>query len=253
MGHVQYAVSLVTYLDILGFKDLIRTRTAGEISRIIRIVKEAVQPARFKTRLSAIPDDEYVNFSDLSVIATPLEKAPHNPPGSQLFSQVLNLVHAQSNLILDEAILIRGAVTIGEVVKSWGQLFGPAVVRAYELERDYARYPRIIIDARIFEVLDRLPGAWLNGKREDKRMLRRLLRKDRDGRLFVDYLRALQNELDEPSMYPAVLDQHHAFIRKGLKKYAHEPRIREKYEWLDKYHKATIAQLKGQLFMLPTY
>ncbi len=196
MGHVQYAVSLVTYLDILGFKDLIRTRSAGEISRIVRVVKEAVQPARFKTRLSAIPDDEYVNFSDLSLIATPLEKAPHNRPSSQLFSQVLHLVHAQSNLILDEAILIRGAVTIGEVVKSWGQLFGPAVVRAYELERDYARYPRIIIDARIFEVLDGLPGAWLNGKREDKRTLRRLLRKDRDGRLFVDYLRALQNELD---------------------------------------------------------
>jgi hypothetical protein len=251
MGHVHYSVSLVTYLDILGFKDLIRTRSAGEISRIVRVVKEAVHPARFKTRLSAIPDDEYVNFSDLSVIATPLEKAPHNPPGSQLFSQVLHLVHAQSSLVLDEAILIRGAVSIGEVVKSWGQLFGPAVVRAYELERDYARYPRIIVDARIFEILDRLPGAWLNGKREDKRTLRRLLSKDRDGRLFVDYLRALQGELDEPSMYPAVLEQHHALIRKGLRKYAQQPSIREKYEWLDKYHKATIAELKGRLFMPP--
>ncbi len=54
-------------------------------------------------------------------------------------------------------------------------------------------------------------------------------------------------------MYPAVLDQHHAFIRKGLKKYAQEPRIREKYEWLDQYHKATISELKGRLFMPPTY
>lgn len=244
MAHVEYEVSLVTYLDILGFKDLIQTRRAGEISRIIRVVKEAVQPARFKTKLSAIPDDQYVNFSDLSLIATPLEKARHNPPASQLFSLLLHLVHAQSSLILDEAIPIRGAVTIGEVVKSWGQLFGPAVVRAYELEKDYANYPRIIVDGRIFEVLDGIRGAWLNGKRADKRELRKLIRKDSDGMLFIDYLRVLRSELDDPSTYPVLLEQHHDFITKRLKKYALEPRIRAKYEWLDSYHNATIIGMK---------
>ncbi len=247
MAHVQYEVSLVTYLDILGFKALIQTRRAGEISRIIRVVKEAVQPARFKTKLKAIPDDQYVNFSDLSVIATPLEKARYNPPASQLFSQLLHLVHAQSRLIFDEAILIRGAVTIGDVVKSWGQLFGPAVVRAYELERDHAKYPRIIVDRRIFDVLDGIRGAWLNGKRADKRTLRGLVRKDSDGSLFVDYLRVLRSELDDPSTYPALLDQHHEFITNGLKKHALKPKIREKYKWLDSYHNATIAAMKMRL------
>ena len=37
--HVEYEVGLVTYVDILGFGELIRTKTAGEISRTIRVVK----------------------------------------------------------------------------------------------------------------------------------------------------------------------------------------------------------------------
>lgn len=58
MVQVKYEISLVSYLDIFGFKGLIQARRAGEMSRIIQVVKEAVRPARFKTRLSAIPDDE---------------------------------------------------------------------------------------------------------------------------------------------------------------------------------------------------
>ena len=51
-------------------------------------------------------------------------------------------------------------------------------------------------------------GAWLHDKRTDKRSLRELIRKASDGRLFVDYLRALRSELDDPSTYPAWLGQH---------------------------------------------
>lgn len=203
---------------------------------------EAVQPHHFKTKLVEIPDDEYVNFSDLTVISTPLQK-PHNPPGSELFFQLLHLVHAQSTLVIDEGILIRGAVTIGFVVKSWGQLFGPAVVRAYELERDVAKYPRIVIDRRIFQVLDSLPGAWLHDKRSNKRDLRKLMRKDDDGELFVDYLWAARDEVDNPTIYPAFLDRHRTLIEKRLKEHAHNRDIRKKYNWLKAYHEATVSRI----------
>jgi hypothetical protein len=242
MAHVRYSVALVAYLDILGFQELIATRSAGNISRIIRVVKEAVQPAHFKTKLRDIPDDQYVNFSDLSVIATPLEKARARP-AAQLFSLLLHLVHAQSTLLFDEGIVIRGAVTIGEVVKSWGQLFGPAVVRAYELEKDSAKYPRIIIDTRIFPAFRGIPGAWHTDERTDKDSLRSLISKDDDGWMFVDYLRAMYSELDDPSSYIGWLDKHRSFIRKQLRKHAAKPPIRQKYEWLDAYHRATVARV----------
>ena len=153
----------------------------------------------------------------------------------------------QARLVIDEGILIRGAVTIGEVVKSWGQLYGPGVVRAYELERDHAKYPRIIIDDRIFEALRGLVGAWLHDERTNRRALQLLTRRDTDRRRFVDYLRAVESELDDPAYYRVCLDRHHEVIRKGFQRYSRDRGIRTKYEWLKRYHEATIARMnKGR-------
>lgn len=41
---VGYKRSIVSYLDILGFRELVDTRSAGEISRILRILAETVRP-----------------------------------------------------------------------------------------------------------------------------------------------------------------------------------------------------------------
>ncbi len=242
MARVEYGVALVTYIDILGFRELIKTKSVSDISRILRLVKEAVRPAFFKTPLKEVPADQYVNFSDLTVISTPLEK-PHNPPGSELFFRLLQLVHAQSRLAIDEGILIRGAVTLGFIVKSQGLLFGPALVRAYELEQHVAKHPRIIIDKAIFRILDGLPGAWLHDKQTNKADLRRLMRKDDDGQLFVDYLWAARNEVDDPSVYPIFLDRHRKLIEERLELYAQNRDIRRKYKWLKRYHRETIARI----------
>ena len=130
-------------------------KEARGILRIIHDLQQAVEPTTYKTRLKATDngssDDQYQNFSDLSLIARPLEGVECPPLGAQLSDLLLHLVRAQARLIVDESILIRGTVTMGRVVKSRGELFGPAVVRAYELERDRAEYPRIIIDDRILQ------------------------------------------------------------------------------------------------------
>lgn len=244
---ICYKIALVTYLDILGFKDLIATRKAGEISRILRIFKEAVEPDTYKTRFKesavGIPADEYVNFSDLSLIVRPLDGGGVHPPGSQLFDLLLHIVRAQARLVIDEGILIRGAVTVGKAVKSSGQVFGPAVVRAYELERNVAKYPRIIIDESVFEVLKGVPGAWYNDERTDTSHLRLLTRRDADRRRFVDYLRVVQSELNDPAYYPDCLARHDEVIRNGLQHCRRNLCIWRKHRWLKRYHESTIDRL----------
>jgi hypothetical protein len=42
------------------------------------------------------------------------------------------------------------------------------------------------------------------------------LRRDFDGEYFVDYLRGIEEELDERSEFPGVLEQHQEFIKRGL-------------------------------------
>jgi hypothetical protein len=60
---VSYETSLLTYIDILGFQELIRTKTANEISRSIRVVRETVEPRRFKSTFPEIPTERFLNFS----------------------------------------------------------------------------------------------------------------------------------------------------------------------------------------------
>lgn len=246
---VEYEVGLVTFVDILGFGELIRTKTAGEISRTIRVVKAAVQPRQFrtgfKTKFKEIPDDDYANFSDLSIISIPLRRTEKAPPRGRLFSQLIHLVHAQTVLIVDEGIPIRGGVTVGKLVKSWGQLYGPAIVRAYELESKIAKYPRIVVGKEVFEELAMNSGLWVHDRTTDQEAVRSLLRQDDDGELFIDYLRVIWDELDDPGAdYETFLNRHHELIRERLVRYSREPEIRKKYEWMERYHAATTAQVK---------
>ena len=65
---VNYERSILTYTDILGFRELVATRSAGEISRAIRIVRDVVQPRRFKSSIPQFDEDDFRNFSDLCLI-----------------------------------------------------------------------------------------------------------------------------------------------------------------------------------------
>ncbi|HEV3219034.1 MAG TPA: hypothetical protein VGZ48_04640 [Candidatus Acidoferrales bacterium] len=247
--HVEYEMGLVTYVDILGFRELIRTKTAGEISRTIRVVKEAVQPHQskfgFKKKLSGVPDVDYVNFSDLSIVSTPVRRPKALPLGSLVY-QLIRLVHAQAILIADEGILIRGGITVGKLVKSWGQLFGPAIVRAYEIESKIAKSPRIVVGKEVFEELAINSGLWVHDRETEQESVRDLLRQDEDGELFIDYLRIIRNELDDPgSDYEIFLNRHREIIKRGLVRYARRPKIRKKYEWMERYHRATLARLNA--------
>jgi hypothetical protein len=60
---VNYEEALVTYLDMLGFRELVQCETAGRISRTIRLVREALRPDRDRARLYEMT---YQSFSDLN-------------------------------------------------------------------------------------------------------------------------------------------------------------------------------------------
>src|SRR5258708_18191832 len=103
-GKVRYTRSIVSYLDILGFRELVETRTAGEISRILRILAESVEPDPiFKSERI-----QFTRFSDTVIRSMPETRHyPHN-----FIFELRSILHAQIALI-PQGIPIRGAVTIG--------------------------------------------------------------------------------------------------------------------------------------------
>jgi len=224
--------SIISYLDILGFRDLIENRSAGEISQILRILAESVEPSSlFKNEKI-----QFTKFSDTVIRSTPESK---HYLRNFLF-ELRSILHSQIALI-PRGITVRGAVTIGEIVQSWKVVYGRGVVRAYELGSMEDSPPRIVIDNDALSSVrpaierDNLTGE-LNG----------LIRTE-GSITYLDYLSACEDELNAPEQeYSMFLRHHRDLIRSGLKKHAPRPGVFRKYEWLKDYHQRTLEDRFGQ-------
>lgn len=239
---VSYDLAVISYIDVLGFRNLIDTKTAGEISRIVRKLKERTQPDKEESQHQGM---KFFNFSDTAIRITPVIN-PHSKHGTgNLFFELLALVHVQYLLIL-EKIIVRGAVTIGEIVKSWGVVYGPGLVSAYEMEQK-ASNPRIIVDTTVFKHLRTNPALWVHDYAEEHKGVMDLLRKDEDGKLFVDYLRLIEGEMDTPEVYyPRFLRTHADLIAEGLIRHRLDRNVARKFKWLQKYHNSTVRNRFGK-------
>jgi len=88
---VSYEKSILTYIDILGFSELITNKSAGDISRSIRVVREAAQPKRFKITTPEISEADFRNFSDLCIIRKVIAGKGKFPASGEVHSQILHV------------------------------------------------------------------------------------------------------------------------------------------------------------------
>jgi len=228
---VQYRKSVISYIDILGFRDLIDSRSAGEISKVLRILAESVEPHP----LLKSERTKFTKFSDTVIRSTPFSvRKPQN-----FISELRHILHSHIALI-PRGVIVRGAVTIGDVVQSWKVVYGKGVVRAYELESKKDSPPRIVIDSDALTELRRdFEREGLNDE------LSGLIRVE-DSVAYLDYLRACEAELNVPEQeYPLFLRIHRNLIRSRLREYADSPRVLQKYEWLKAYHNRTLLERFG--------
>jgi hypothetical protein len=143
-------------------------------------------------------------------------------------------------VLVEMGLLVRGAVTVGEIERTYGVLFGPGLISAYELERKQAKYPRIVVDRRLIEALksNRLLRRY-DYDREMK-ILSYCIRLDDDGIPFIDYLGFMQKVLRKNQDYYALVETHKKFIEKNMLKFEGNESVLSKYLWLRKYHNAVI-------------
>ena len=153
-------------------------------------------------------------------------------------------------LVWSEHVFIRGALTFGEAVHTANEVYGPAIIRAYELERDVAVFPRVIIDPIIFvnfETQSTLRARHHNRK-SDREYLMNLITCGEDGVWFVDYLRAAQTESDDPDMYPNFIAKHKRMILRALGSQTVLTKVMHKYMWLASYHNKTVKSIGEEVW-----
>lgn len=154
-----------------------------------------------------------------------------------LHDEILSLVHAQTELMA-KGVIIRGGVTVGNIVADGNDLFGPGFNRAYFLESKCAIFPRIVVDAEAIQAMatDERLKAEHHDFEDEIKYLDGLLIIGGDGQRYVDYLHACYPELDEPERYKELLANHRQIIVDRAALVSLKPDVLKKYLWLACYH-----------------
>jgi hypothetical protein len=238
----QYQKSLLTYFDILGFREMVGSGADPEqVASRLRVFSRLSQPERGEMEKW---QHTFSHFSDLAVRNVPI-KAREELGVEQglLYWELLDLAYIQSHLA-EDGILIRGATTVGDIYVDDRLIFGPALIRAYELERGVASYPRIILDSRVLDRLADSPELCIPGVADQIKSLCTVLARDNDGTWFVDYLQATMHELaSQPTAYRKFLRRHRDVVRKAAAKFPELSSPAAKIGWLISYHNRTVGAL----------
>jgi hypothetical protein len=143
---LDYRRKLVAYIDVLGFKELIPENLQEEQK------KERIEEY-FKTVLALLSvlskrkePLEKLLLSDTILLTYPTQETP----SIREFQEIALAIGRVQYALALKGIWTRGALTRGEIdLRSKRNIVvGPALVRAYQLEKE-AKYPRVIVDPAI--------------------------------------------------------------------------------------------------------
>jgi len=238
----MYRRSVVTFIDVLGFKDIVAKKSFDEVRGIVRLMQ------RFAGAEAGDPfAPEVIAFSDSIIRVRPIHEGINAEYSyGCVYWEILDLLHAQTELV-NRGVLIRGGIALGDIHIEDGQVFGPGLIASYELESSYANFPRIVVSPELLRELDTNP-ALVNcdhAPADEKEYLAKILRRGEDGLHFIDYLRACRGELDDPDDYPPFLASHKQLIL-GESAGASLSRTTAKYLWLANYHNSVVDELDGK-------
>jgi len=240
----DYRECIVTFCDILGFSELVKNQPALVIENKLDAV---TRHTKLPPDMAAVFEAASFHFSDSVARILPLDSEANQRGVGLVFYELLDLVHAQMELVR-HGVFLRGGVTAGQVSYTSEQLFGPGMVRAYELESQIAVYPRIIVDPALIAAVATNSSLRkdTHDPMEEGRYVKSLLRRDADGIWFVDYLYAGRSEANSPAHFLRMLSDHKAAIEQQLARGGQLTRTTAKHTWLAHYHNAVVDQLEGE-------
>lgn len=254
--HGSFEERYVAFVDILGFRDIVKRMQADH--RLFLTVRDALKAidmqarefrdyrvakkqshqeliARGKVPLSDPPQLQMTSFSDCYVIS---ETSPA--------WHVVAGVQALGADLLAQGILCRGAIVKGPAYHRDRVLFGPAVIDAYELESQVAKYPRILVT----EPVRKATWAYHEG-----RWNRKLFIQDTDGCWFINVLTPSMSEWGPLSKANADLSNRRylhvvgKWLRHELLKSRNDLGRLSKLQWLGN-HFNRIARERGKLDLI---
>lgn len=260
--------TLVAYLDILGYKDIIRKESPKDfydsiknVFEGVRILRDSVQPNKvesnaereqqctadlLKTIKYKILSDViiiYWDYNDIERVNNQYyEEIDHDYSATVLFFDMVSTFVLQ--FIKVTGFLLRGGVCLGKFHSNTfdscllnGELiFSEAFVRAYELEQS-ANYPRILVDEPLYDLWKTKVESLSVHKSKTIVQVSR----DRDGELYLDIYKILNDspkDFKKGALSPIIKR-----INDMLASKKNDRRAWNKWHWFKEFHNEKIKSL----------
>ena len=191
---MNYETRICCFIDILGFRQHIEQTIDQEgndnVEKINKI-KYILDLSKKMTDDSGFSKSKIVTyFSDSIVISY-----DYSEP-SQLFHTLIDLLYVSFELA-NQGYLARGGVTIGKLIHTEEFIFGPAMVKAYDLESKKANYPRILVEKEVVEngIKYKVDNHSAN---DELQYILDIITEDSDGNFYIDYISKCSSEFNDP-------------------------------------------------------
>jgi hypothetical protein len=234
-----YSERYVAFVDILGFSNIVRNSVnsphqAGELAKILQRLANRTTPSIFDQGEG--DDFRGQSFSDCIVLS---ENA--TPKGLLHLLQTVTFVSLD---LMSNGILVRGGIAKGQLHHTDKVVFGPALIEAYRLESQLAKFPRILVDRYAH-----LDFGQIKVGDEVHAHLRPSIQLDNDGPPFLDIFATFRAFSDRsPKRLHEVARSCRAYIQDQLNGSIYDPAVFEKLRWLTIYWNSTRAGLQPVVF-----
>ncbi|HEU5047867.1 MAG TPA: hypothetical protein VFT64_08500 [Rickettsiales bacterium] len=177
----EYQDHIILYIDLLGFKDAIRSNK--EIIDIIEELLTIIAGIKREYQIEEIPGNmiemnpAISTFSDHLVVSYPIAPLKKHKVLDWVIVEFRKIVGSLIIRTLRDGFLLRGSLTLGNIYHHKGIIFGEGLNRAYEMESKVAIYPRIVVSDDVLPIA--APAEAYVGK---------MIKEDFDGILHLDYL-----------------------------------------------------------------
>lgn len=217
IARAAYEIRVTAFLDLMGFSDFVRRSSRD------RDLVDDLQSLLGDLNAFGINDQdkrlggwtrESTSFSDCIVLSEHLPACDIRRFLERIGKFQRNMVHRK--------LPVRGAVTVGKLHHKGNQVFGPALVRAYELESKVTKTPRVIIDESIIEAINAHHSAPM------------VLKQDADERQFIDFL---STEIDSHFVLDFnMVEIGYGSIQEMRKQHVNNASVLPKLDWLADYY-----------------
>lgn len=153
---INYKEGYVAFLDILGFKKLVfssKDEDKEKIERYLGIVDSAIEYLK-NIDAKIIIDLGYIVVSDSIILSVPFGQ--NEEDNIKILRHLCVAIALIQRTLAIKDIWLRGAISYGNTYfdSNKNQIIGDGYINAYLLEESLAKYPRVILDNKIINLLN---------------------------------------------------------------------------------------------------